>query len=359
MKSGKLMISVILPVKNGNMKLLKRAILSVREQTYKNYEILLVDDGSGEVFSKKLDVLAKNDHKIRLFHIKPSGVSCARNFAVTKAKGDIITYLDGDDIISPVCFEEAVSFFIDAEKREEIDAVWGGTFYGNKDSIKRRVKCGSGTAKTVEELKSVSVKLTPERIHKTRAECIGNPFRFEGEGYINRGIAARFIRKKAFEKGMAVFPVNIRMYEDTIWNLKMMDSGMNIYYVKSIWYYYYENEKSTSNRYNKHVLRDIETPLKLITEILDLNNAEEYGAYTKFLMDSLRYVFKCQYGNPLWKAGLCEKLGFLKHIYTNIIWREIAGIRFLKAADRSDRLKAILYRMGLLFLYWKATWKTM
>ena len=358
MKSRKLMISVILPVKNGNMKLLKRAVSSILEQTYKKYEILLIDDGSHESFSKKLDILARNDSRIRLFHIKSSGVSYARNFAVTKARGDIITYLDGDDIISPVCFEEAVSFFNDPEKGGSVDAVWGGTFYGNKDNIKKRIRSESGVPKTVERLKEVAVKLTPGRIHKTRAECIGTPFRFKNEGYINRGIAARFIRKKAFNDGLADFPLNIRMYEDTIWNLKMMDSGMNIYYVKSIWYYYYENERSSSNRYNEHILRDLEEPLKIIDGILDLNDPEEYGAYTKFLMDSLRYVYKCKYGNPLWKPSFYTRIKFLKHIYNDRPWSEIADKRYLKAADRSDKIKAILYRAGLLFLYWKLTWKT-
>lgn len=355
MKSSELMISVILPVKNGNPDLLKRALSSIRSQTYKNYEILLVDDGSRQDFSKKLETLVKKDSHIRLFHIAASGVSFARNYAVSKASGDIITYLDADDVISPFCFEEAVSFFND----RETDAVWGGTYYGSKKDIDKRLKLEGGKAKTYETLKGLSVKLTPERIHKTRSECIGEPFRFEDNGYINRGIAARFIRKSVFERGLAQFPLNIKMYEDTIWNLKMMDSGINIYYVKSIWYYYYENERSVSNSYNENVLECIEVPLKRIRVILDMKDPEEYAAYTRFLMDSLRYIYKCLYGNPLWKPDMRTRLQFLKHIYNNRPWTEAGTERFIKAADRSDRIKALLYRAKLLFLYWKLTWKTM
>jgi teichuronic acid biosynthesis glycosyltransferase TuaG len=97
MKSSELMISVILPVKNGDLSLLKRAVSSIKAQTYKKHEIIMIDDGSRKAFSKKLDTLAGNDSHIHLFHIKPSGVSYARNYAVSKASGDIITYLDADD----------------------------------------------------------------------------------------------------------------------------------------------------------------------------------------------------------------------------------------------------------------------
>ena len=355
MKSSELMISVILPVKNGSLTLLKRALSSIKAQSHKKYEILIVDDGSRKDFSKKLDMLVKNEEQIHLFHIKSSGVSFARNYAVSKASGDIITYLDADDVISPFCFEEAVSFFND----RETDAVWGGTYYGSKSEIDKRLKIQDGKAKTYEALKDLSVKLSSERIHKTRSECIGEPFRFEDNGYINRGIAARFIRKSVFERGLAQFPLNIKMYEDTIWNLKMMDSGINIYYVKSIWYYYYENERSVSNSYNENVLECIEVPLKRIRVILDLNDPEEYAAYTRFLMDSLRYIYKCMYGNPLWKPDICTRMQFLKHIYNKRPWTEAGTQKFIKAAERSDRIKALLYRAKLLFLYWKLKWKTM
>ncbi len=358
MKSHDLKISIILPVKDGDIDLLKRALSSVYSQTYDDYEILLIDDGSRIGFAEKLDDLVKDDKKIRLFHIKSSGVSGARNFAVSKSEGDIITYIDSDDVISPFCFEEAVSLFTD----ETIDAVWGGTFYGDKKETDRCMdsySIGNSKPLTKDELKRLSLRLKPSRIHKTRAECIGSPYRFDDNGYINRGIAARFIRKKVFDEKKAVFPQNIKMYEDTIWNLKMMDSGLNIYYVKTIWYYYLKNETSASNRFNDNVLHDIEVPLRRIRRLLDLKDPVEYRAYTRFLMDSLRYVYKCKYGNPRWKTSTGVRKKFLKHIYGRDPWTEIAKVRFFKAAEKPDKVKAALYRAGLLFLYWKLTWKTM
>ena len=345
-------ISVILPVRNGSIPLIKRAISSVLTQTYDDHEILLVDDGSRPDFSKKLDDLAEADRRIRLFHTKPSGVSDARNFAAEMADGDIITYLDGDDALNPLCFEEAVTFFDD----DRTDAVWGGTYYTDSPEIERLLKKGD-KARTKKELEKLTVRLTQDRLHKTRAEVIGEPFRFGSKGYINRGIAARFIRKSVFDDKKAAFPSGIRMYEDTIWNLEMLD--LNIYYVRTIWYYYNNNEKSVSNSYNENVINDIEVPLKRIRKMLDLSNEREYAAYTRFLMDSLRYVYKCMCGNPLWKPDPCTRRRVISHIYNDRPWKEISGSRFFRTACRSDKIKAALFRAKLLFLYWKLSWKKM
>ena len=105
MNQSSALISVILPVKNGDLTLLKRALSSVHAQSYSNYEILLIDDQSNENYAKELDLLAAEDKKIRLFHIPASGVSGARNFAAEHAQGTILTYLDSDDELSPFCFE--------------------------------------------------------------------------------------------------------------------------------------------------------------------------------------------------------------------------------------------------------------
>lgn len=353
MNSREPLISVILPVKNAQLDLLERAIASVHAQTYKNYEILLIDDGSREDFAGMLDALAENDDKLRLFHISPSGVSGARNFAVQKAKGDIITYLDGDDALSPFCFEEAVLVLAD----ETIDAVWGGTEYVTEEKLNALLENPDESARTPEGLKTLLLKLTPKRIHRTRSECIARPYRFGENGYINRGIAARFLRKRLFENGGARFPEGYKLYEDAIWNLELMDR--NICYVRSVWYYYFNNESSVSNRFNKNILKDIEVPVMTVRRMLDLSNDTEYRAYTRFLMDSLRYVYKCMYGNSHWNPDRETRKKYIDHIYNDRPWKEISSGRYIKAADKSDRIKAVLFKRRLLFLYWKLTWKKM
>ena len=359
-----MMISVILPVRNGDIKLIKQAVDSVLAQTYSNLELLLVDDGSERDFAKELDGIAGADKRIRIFHIEPSGVSAARNYAIKEAKGDVITFIDGDDTIAPGCFDEADRILRDSE----IDALFGGTLY---------VETTDGeVANSADDKPSIRVlKLTEERLHKSRAEVIGEPFRFENGGYINRGIAARFIRKEVFDDERFLFPVGIRMYEDAIWNLRMIDS-LRIAYVKRIWYYYYENPASASNKYNPDVVDVMEKPLEIMQGILDLRNPVEYRAYTRLLMDSLRYIYMCMLGNPKWKKEFkssknvggnasdltsetyaSAKRKVKKHIYHDAPWKEIGSGRFRKYSSKRDRQKALLYKVRLLMIYWKISFK--
>lgn len=84
---------------------LKRSIESVCNQTYKNLEILLVDDGSTDGSGEVCDEYAKRDSRIRVIHKKNGGPSEARNMAMEQAKGDYVAFVDGDDWIDSNMYE--------------------------------------------------------------------------------------------------------------------------------------------------------------------------------------------------------------------------------------------------------------
>ena len=134
---------------------------------------------------------------------------------------------------------------------------------------------------------------------------------------------------------------------------------LRIAYVRSVWYYYLDNEASASNRFHPDILEIMETPLGMIRSIIDIGNDTEYKAYTRLLMDSLRYVFKCLYGNPAWHPEPQERHRIRTHIYRHMPWKEIGSKRFIKSASERDAQKAVLFRMHMLFAYWKLTWKKM
>ena len=342
-------ISVIIPARNPDMRLLTEALASVHEQTYKDYEILLINDGSDPAHSEEIRKAAGKWQDIRLFETDGSGVCAARNLGAEKARGDVITYLDSDDLISPLCFEEAAA----ALQSRDIDAVWGGTVYGNADQLQAfRRSNESRQALGKEQLQEKLIVLSKEREHLSRAECIGEPCRFDGGIYINRGIAGRFIKKEKMAETALVFPEGIRIYEDAIWNLQMLQK-MRVAYVSCPWYYYLANENSVLNSFNLNVVSDLETPLALIKELIDTDDPEEYTAYTRILMDSLRYISLCLYNCEQWHADPAEKKKLKDHIYGTDPWREIASDRYRKYAQGRDRLKACLYRKKLLLLFWR------
>lgn len=93
------LISVIIPVYNIK-EYLPRCVASVCAQTYKNLEIILVDDGSTDGTGELCDELAKKDERIRVYHKENGGSSSARNLGIEKARGEYLGFVDSDDYIS-------------------------------------------------------------------------------------------------------------------------------------------------------------------------------------------------------------------------------------------------------------------
>ncbi len=91
-------ISIIIPIYNIE-KYLERMLDSILNQTYKNLEIILIDDGSSDKSSKICDIYMKKDKRIRVVHQDNNGVSFARNVGLSLATGDYIGFVDSDDII--------------------------------------------------------------------------------------------------------------------------------------------------------------------------------------------------------------------------------------------------------------------
>lgn len=107
-------VSVIIPVYNTE-QYITDCIKSLQEQTYKNLEIILVNDGSHQTCSELLEQLASSDERIKLFHFAHrQGVGSARNFGVEKATGQYIYFLDSDDYLPKRTLELLVKHIKDA-----------------------------------------------------------------------------------------------------------------------------------------------------------------------------------------------------------------------------------------------------
>ena len=108
------MISIIVPVYNTE-KYLDQCIQSVLAQTYTNWELLLIDDGSSDSSGAICDKYASQDSRIRVLHKDNGGVSSARNLGLDNAKGEWITFVDSDDWLN----EQAIST-VDIKQKVDI-----------------------------------------------------------------------------------------------------------------------------------------------------------------------------------------------------------------------------------------------
>ena len=99
--------SIILPIYNVE-KYLKECVSSIQAQTFKDFEIILVDDGSKDSSPAICDELAQKDSRIKVIHKTNGGQSTARNMGLKKAEGEYIIYLDSDDFITSDTFFEDI-----------------------------------------------------------------------------------------------------------------------------------------------------------------------------------------------------------------------------------------------------------
>ncbi len=98
------MISILLPVYNAE-KYIRRCIDSILAQTYKDFELVVLDDGSSDGSGVICDEYAGHDARMRVIHTPNGGVGAARNRLVEAAKGEYIGFVDSDDYIEPNMFE--------------------------------------------------------------------------------------------------------------------------------------------------------------------------------------------------------------------------------------------------------------
>jgi glycosyltransferase involved in cell wall biosynthesis len=102
-------VSVVMPVYN-NAEYLEAALLSIRHQTFSDFEILIIDDGSTDASRDILDRHARDDERIKLFRLDHQGTSNVMNYGIERARGEYIAIMHSDDTAMPTRIQKQVSF---------------------------------------------------------------------------------------------------------------------------------------------------------------------------------------------------------------------------------------------------------
>ena len=137
-------VSVIMPAYNVD-RFVRRAVESLQNQSLRDFELLAVDDGSQDRTGEILDKMAERDIRITVFHNENSGASAARNYALDRARGTYVYFMDADDWVEPCMLEDMVSL----AERSMLDLVITGfyidAYYGDdgehSSEIKTRPDC--------------------------------------------------------------------------------------------------------------------------------------------------------------------------------------------------------------------------
>lgn len=142
----KALISIIVPVYNVK-KYIEQCVSSIMEQTFQQWELLLIDDGSTDGSSELCDKFAAQDSRIKVVHKQNTGQADSRNIALEMATADIIGYVDADDWIEPDMYEVLYHTMI----QNDADVSMCGFFWSYKDREKVSCKGGETIIFTKEE----------------------------------------------------------------------------------------------------------------------------------------------------------------------------------------------------------------
>ena len=213
MKDKLSLVSVVIPVYNTE-KYLEKCVNSVLDQTYKNIEVILVDDGSKDKSGKICDSFAKIYENISVYHTENKGQSYARNYGIKKSRGEYISFIDSDDYIAKDMIERLAN---GCEKN--------GTEMGCTNKVR--------VSSRGEEYK--------EKINEKKKIVKPNEALFLL--LLNDPSPCNKLYKKELFKDIS-FPVGV-VYEDTLTVPRLIDACEKIYFDNGYGYYYLQNEGST------------------------------------------------------------------------------------------------------------------
>ena len=235
------MISVIIPVYNVE-PYLRRCLDSVVNQTYKELEIFIIDDGSTDGSGAICDEYVKADKRIRVFHTENRGLSCARNLGLDEAKGEWIGFVDSDDWIEPDMYECLL------RRAEETGA--------------DVVECGfyrEYINKTIERNRQSSLTSGSDAVNALL------------HGQLSNSVWNKLWRRECFYG--ARFPEG-RLFEDVVTTYQIFHSADYVSSLEEIKYHYRQRKNSLSNKHEMRNLTDFWLAHKERYERLKTKNEE-------------------------------------------------------------------------------------
>ena len=230
------MISIIIPIYNAE-KQLNRMLESVQKQSYRNYEVLMIDDGSQDQSANICQSFCHKDIRFKYYYQENQGVSIARNNGLKKAAGDYIAFLDADDRIDVNYFEELMN----ACQYSDI-AVCDVVIEVNNEEVKR---------------------FTYEKSLLKQKEAVELLLKRKG---INSGPYAKLFKKQVVES--VEFPL-LKTYEDILFVLAAFSKANAIGYTPNTQYHYIENIQGAMSSMGKEPSTDIIVASETIIQYIE------------------------------------------------------------------------------------------
>lgn len=254
-------VSFIIPVYKINEEYLRECVTSVLKQSYKNIEVILIDDGSPDNCGKICDEYAAKDDRVTSIHQENAGVSVARNNGISRATGDYVAFVDSDDWVEENYAEKIVSAFND--KPGDIVLFGYSSEYGKTSDV---------------HLIGKDIVYRGEEIDFLRKGIL-NPIGDCLENIPASPWAKVFTREFIKNKNLLYVP-GLKRMQDNVFCFDAYGKAENVKYVNTVVYHWRANENSVCYKYNPQIINISEKVLAEFRNRIDkIGNADYEEMY--------------------------------------------------------------------------------
>lgn len=290
------MVTIIIPVYNAD-KYLRKCLESVLCQTYAEFELILVDDGSKDQSGMICDNFASEDTRIRVIHKSNGGVSSARNTGLDLATGDFITFIDSDDSVD----KDLLKTFVD--QIHDNDLLISGFNYIKSNSVEKR---------NVEEARQYTSQSLKEDFDFLYANCyINSPF-------------AKFYRRELIGKNR--FDDTVLLGEDLLFNLTYLANCKNILLLPYAGYNYNLTNESAATRnfkpqYVNNIFRCYENVKIFKYGQINYNGDAIDETFCTNCINMVQLICYSEFGKA-------DKVSYINQIITNLHFQRVSKIKW-------------------------------
>ena len=230
-------ISIISPVYNAE-KYINKCVDSIIAQTFTDWELILVDDGSPDGSGLICDQYAKQDSRIRVIHKQNGGVSAARQTGLDAAQGEYVIHADPDDWVEPTMLEELYR----KAKEDDADVVLCD-YYVNNQKGQRLIK--------QRPTQLTSLQMLHDLFHR-----------------LHGSLCNKLVRRKILLKHDIQFPAGVNYCEDRFVIISLYCNDIKTAYLPKAFYHYYSNPDSITRSYSRKQYDEQQAFLDSIEKIL-------------------------------------------------------------------------------------------
>ena len=327
-------VSIIVPIYNAE-KYLQCCVDSLLNQTLKDIEIILVDDGSPDYCPAICDEYAKQDNRVRVIHKKNGGQGYARNSGLEIAAGEYIAFVDSDDYLEQNAYHKLYSIANDSKA----DAIYF--------SYRRFDEQGNTWIGTTND-KEIRYQ-TDEEIRGYMLNMIANNPNAKSERNVSCSQCCALYRNDVIKKYGIRFKSEREFYsEDRLFNLDYLLHSSNIVTIPDALYYYRVNPLSFTSTVKSDIIEKLYFYYQYLLEMLNANKfgVEGYSRTTRWFIGYSRNSIRRYVQSSLSKR---EKMQWLKEVVNNGFWKGIAS----SYPYRQLSLKYVLHFYLLHRGYWR------